>query len=102
MNHKLLIIGMMLVTMIPRILPFFAFKTENMPPLLKSFLSFIPYTVLGALILPGGLSGIEGSVGISIICLLLASLVAWFKEGIIGPVIAAVFTGVILINTGLI
>ncbi len=101
MSNKTLILGMMLVTMLPRIIPFYAFKTEDLPPFIRAFLNYIPYTVLGALILPGGLNGIEGKPLISGICLAMAALITWIKGGIIGPVIGAVSVGLIMIYIGL-
>lgn len=98
MNHKWIIVGMMCVTMLPRIIPFYAFKTEDLPPLFRRFLGYIPYTVLGALILPGGLEGIAGKPVLSGICLGVAAVVAWMREGIIGPVIGAVLTGVAVLQ----
>lgn len=96
MNYKVLIVAMMLVTMIPRIIPLYAFKTENMPIYMKSFLGYIPFAVLGALILPGGLSGISGEYFISIISLMVAVLIAWYKGGIVIPITGAVLTAIIL------
>jgi len=50
---KLLIIGMMIVTYLPRLIPFLLASKIKFPKGLRSFLRFIPYTTLGALILPG-------------------------------------------------
>lgn len=96
MNYKLLIFGMALVTMLPRILPFYAFDTNKIPPFVRKFLGFIPFTVLGALILPGGFNGISGELFISILCLMVAVIISWFKGGIIGPILGAVGTAIIL------
>ena len=49
----LMIIGMGVVTYIPRMLPLLALKTENWSPWAKRMLSRVPYAVLGALIFPG-------------------------------------------------
>ena len=101
MNIKALIIGMMLVTMTPRIIPFFVFDAERLPESVKTFLSFIPFAVLGALILPGGLSGVSGNLVVSAFCLIIAGLVAWFRGGIIMPIISAVGAGVVMTLAGL-
>jgi len=100
MNHKLIILGMMLVTMLHRIIPFYAFKTEDLPPVFRAFLGYVPYTVLGALILPGGFDGIMGRPVLSSVCLGVAAIIAWSKEGIIGPVIGAVVMGVVVLYFG--
>jgi len=92
----MLTLGMMIVTMFPRILPFYVFDAEKSPKKVKTFLSFIPFTVLGALILPGGLTGVSGNVFVSTFCLLVTGLVAWWKGGIIIPIVAAVCTAVLM------
>lgn len=97
MNIYLLILGMMLVTMIPRILPFYTFDSNKVPDIMKVFLQYIPYCVLGALILPGGFDGIEGKPIESVICLIVAGLLAWKKGGIILPVLGSVILAIILI-----
>lgn len=58
MNYSiwLLIIGMGLVTYIPRMAPFVAVDAEKFPPFLVRLLKNIPYAALGALIFPGILS----------------------------------------------
>lgn len=48
-----IIIGMGLVTYIPRMLPMAIGQRLQFPEWLKQWLSFVPYAVLGALIFPG-------------------------------------------------
>ncbi|MBU9721830.1 MULTISPECIES: AzlD domain-containing protein [Bacillaceae] len=48
-----MIIGMGVVTYIPRLMPLVLLKTENWPAWSKRMLSRVPYAVLGALIFPG-------------------------------------------------
>ncbi|MEA1974519.1 MAG: AzlD domain-containing protein [Bacillota bacterium] len=93
---KLLIIGMATVTIIPRVLPFYIFEIDRLPKVVKNFLECIPYTVLGALIFPGALNGIVNEPVISIICLVVAAVVAWFKGGIVFPIMSAILTAVFL------
>lgn len=102
MNIKLLTLGMMLVTMTPRILPFYMFDAEKLPQKVRTFLSFIPFAVLGALILPGGLTGVSGNVLVSTLCLLVAGAIAWLKGGIILPIIGAVLAAVVMSLVGLV
>ena len=101
MNHKLIIFGCMIVTMVPRILPFFVFDAKKLPDWVQDFLTFIPFAVLGALIFPGGLSGLAGHPWASGLCLVIAALIAWFHKGIIGPIIGAVGTAVLMQMGGL-
>ena len=102
MNVKLLIVGMMIVTMTPRILPFFMFDAEKLPAFVKTFLSFIPFAVLGALILPGGLTGVSGNLLVSTLCLVVAGGIAWIKGGIIFPIVGAVGAAVMMSVMGLV
>ena len=102
MNIKLLTLGMMLVTMTPRILPFYMFDAEKLPVKVKTFLSFIPFAVLGALILPGGLTGVSGSVLVSTLCLFIAGVLAWTRGGIIIPIMASVGGAVIMSLLGMV
>jgi branched-subunit amino acid transport protein len=48
----LTILGMMLVTYIPRLLPVWALSTRTLPPLIKTWLSYVPVAVLAAMLLP--------------------------------------------------
>lgn len=48
-----MIVGMGLVTYIPRMLPFVLFKGKELPAFLQGILKNVPYATLGALIFPG-------------------------------------------------
>lgn len=48
----LILIGMGVVTYIPRWLPLFLFSRRSLPPWLTEWLDFIPAAILSALILP--------------------------------------------------
>ncbi len=100
MNVKGLILGMMLVTMLPRIIPFYLFDTDKLPPFVKVFLSYVPYTVLGALVLPGSLTALSGNWMIPVVCLGVAWIVGWHKGGLILPVTSAVATAVLIRMAG--
>lgn len=47
-----MIVGMGLVTYIPRMLPFVLFKGKELPPFVQGVLKNVPYATLGALIFP--------------------------------------------------
>lgn len=53
MNMMLIIIGMAIVTYIPRVLPLTVLEGKELNPFFQSVLKNIPYAVLGALIFPG-------------------------------------------------
>jgi branched-subunit amino acid transport protein len=48
-----MIIGMGIVTYIPRMLPFVLFKGKELPAFVQGVLKNVPYATLGALIFPG-------------------------------------------------
>ncbi|NLY88575.1 MAG: AzlD domain-containing protein [Firmicutes bacterium] len=93
----LLIAGMAVVTYIPRLLPFLLLTGRTLPPAFKRFLAFIPYTALGALIIPGVIEAIPGHPWISLAGLTTAVVIAWFRGGLILPVVTAVGTVFLLL-----
>lgn len=89
-NRIWIIIGMLVVTYIPRLLPFYIISKIKLSPRWRLFLTYIPYTSLGALIIPGVLQAtptmpIAGIIGISFVF-----IYGWFKDGIIIPVVGSV------------
>lgn len=85
----LMIIGMGIVTYIPRMLPFLLFKGVELPPFLQGVLRNVPYATLGALIFPGILFmneqiwyGVFGGV--------IALIVAYLGANIIVVVLSAI------------
>jgi len=86
----LLVVGMGLVTYIPRMIPMVLLKELKLPPYLKRFLQFIPYTALGALIFPGILystnhtaSAVIGGIISVIIALLRLNIIIVVIGGIL-------------------
>lgn len=47
-----LVLGMAVVTYLPRLLPMILISTDQLPPFLKRFFDFVPYAVLTTLIFP--------------------------------------------------
>ena len=90
----ILILGMMIVTYLPRLIPFLMGNQKELPEKFNKFLSYIPATALGALILPGVFNAtpIAGIVGI-----LFAIGYSWYKGGIILPVIGAILSTFIVL-----
>lgn len=62
LKYIILVLTMGIVTYIPRMLPMVLLNGVKLPVRLRTFLSFIPYAALGALIFPGILSS-TGSTG---------------------------------------
>ena len=89
-NILLLVLLMAAVTFIPRLIPLVFIRVDNVPKKLRIFLSYIPYAVLGALIIPGGVAGIPDRPWISIVVLASAALISWIKNSIIITLILCV------------
>ena len=86
----LLILGMMLVTYIPRVLPFYIFKKLNFSDQIKKSMSYIPYAALGAMIIPDGFTAIKGHPTISLLSLCVAVIISSIKENLFISVITSV------------
>lgn len=90
MKYGWLIIGMLVVTYLPRLIPLVFVAERQMPDFWKGFLFCIPYTALGALIIPGVYQGIPGEPWAALIGIGAAACCAWFWEGLIWPVLASI------------
>ncbi|KAB3526330.1 AzlD domain-containing protein [Alkaliphilus serpentinus] len=90
-NLLMLITGMMLVTYIPRLLPFIVVTGRRLPEGLRRFLLYIPYTALGALIFPGVFNSIPQMPIAAVLAMVFAGAYAWKKGGIIISVVGAIF-----------
>ncbi|WP_085992814.1 AzlD domain-containing protein [Oceanobacillus senegalensis] len=92
MTILLIIIGMSLVTMIPRIIP--AFVVDKLPlwPWVHRWLNAIPYAALGALIFPGILSVVPDQPIVGLIGGIVAILLALFGLNVVLVVIGAIIT----------
>jgi len=90
MRILILIIGMGIVTYIPRILPAVLIGKIKFNKNIEKFLSLIPYTAMAALIFPGVLSVDEGNLSIGLIGAFVAVILSWIKMPIILVVIGAI------------
>lgn len=86
-----LVLAMGIVTFIPRMIPMVALKEIQLPPRLKTFLQFIPFAVLGALIFPGIISStgdtrsaIAGTVTSIVLAYLKLNIMIVVLGGILG------------------
>ncbi len=79
MNNIKIILGMMIVTFIPRYLPFLAFSKLNIPRPLKKLLRYIPPATLGALILPGAITAIPSHPLATTAGIITAIVCSWFR-----------------------
>ena len=84
------ILGMMVVTYVPRLLPLILRSKSTPPPWLTRTLRLLPFTAIGALIIPDGLTAVNGSVLLSGAGLLVAAVVTWLTRQPFMAVVAAV------------
>ncbi|WP_026675443.1 AzlD domain-containing protein [Alkalihalobacterium bogoriense] len=84
------IIGMAIVTYIPRLLPLILLDTEKIPPFVQAVLRNVPYAALGALIFPGVLF-IHESIWFGIIGAITAIVIAYLGANLIIVVISSIF-----------
>jgi branched-subunit amino acid transport protein len=51
-NVFMVMVGMLVVTYLPRLLPMLLFSSRDLPPLVVTWLRFVPVAVLSAMLLP--------------------------------------------------
>ena len=86
----LLMLGMTLVTYLPRALPFILVDKMNFSGKLEKFLKLIPYTAMAALIFPGVFTVDTDQPWIGIIGALVAGILAWKRKPVMVCVMAAI------------
>ena len=96
MRIIILIIGMGIVTYIPRMLPAVLIEKIKFNKKTEKFLSLIPYTAMAALIFPGVLSVDEGNIAIGLVGAFVAVILSWLKMPIILVVIGAIVTDMVI------
>ncbi len=84
-------IGMGLVTFLPRLLPLWLFSSRDLPPLVISWLRYVPVAVLSAMLLPS-LVMPDGRIDVGFGNLFLwvaipVFVVAWKTRNLFAPVI---------------
>ncbi|MDD2446487.1 MAG: AzlD domain-containing protein [Tissierellia bacterium] len=99
-NYLPLIIGMGLVTYIPRALPMLLLTNKELNPKLKQFLQFIPYTSLTILIVRGIITTSSEMMIPTIVGITVAGIIAYFKSNLVLSVFAGITATYILINMG--
>ncbi|MBY0095275.1 AzlD domain-containing protein [Mesobacillus maritimus] len=85
----MMIIGMGVVTFIPRMLPFIMFRGKELPPFLQGVLKNVPYATLGALIFPAVLY-IQEDIWYGVIGALAAFAVAFLGANVIVVVMGSI------------
>lgn len=85
----IMIIGMSVVTYLPRMLPFVLFKGKELPAFWQGVLKNVPFATLGALIFPGILL-IQEDIWFGILGAAAAFLMAFLGANVIVVVISAI------------
>lgn len=98
MNYLYLIIGMALVTYIPRLLPLLFLTDKNLNPRLEQFLQYIPHTSLSILIIRGILTSSRDLFLPSIVGISIAGIISYYKPNLVLSVILSILASFIVIN----
>jgi len=94
----LIIAGAALATYLPRAIPFLIGFPEKIPPFLRRLLSVMPVAALGALIFPAVLLSFPERPAAGIAGVASAAMVAWFRGGLIIPVISSIASAYIILS----
>lgn len=97
MEKLIIIILMGLVTYIPRLVPITVLDDKKLPSFLKSFLQFIPFAALGALIFPEVLYSTK-SISSAVVGCLVSIVCAFFRFNVVVVVFAGIL-GVFIFET---
>jgi branched-subunit amino acid transport protein len=93
-----LILGMTMVTFLPRLFPLIMLADRPIHPLIKRFLLYIPYTALSALI-ASGIMQAEGTMRLATLAGLgAAAICSWFKGGLIVSVAVSIAASFLILN----
>lgn len=93
----IVIIGMAIVTVLPRMIPAFIVERLKFPNWVNYWLSTIPYAALGALIFPGILAVVPDQPWIGLAGGLVAIILSIFRVHMVIIVLGAAFTVFLLI-----
>ncbi|MBP2655755.1 MAG: branched-chain amino acid transport [Firmicutes bacterium] len=96
MNVFYIIVGMMIVTYIPRCLPVFMIEWVVIPRWLNRWLKSIPYAVLGALIFPGILTVDKNLPLIGVIGGVAAIIISYLNLSIIYVVFGSIMVTIVV------
>lgn len=97
-NYLPLVLGMAAVTYLPRLLPLILLTERPLPPFLRRFLLYVPYTALSALIVRGIMESNPHMLLATVLGLGIAGICSWYKGGLILSVLAATVTVFLVIT----
>jgi len=93
-----LILGMALVTYLPRLAPFVLLHRWSLPPGVRHVLEQIPAAALGALLIPDALGALPGHPGVAAVGLGVAVALSMAGGNLILTVMGAVGTVYVLLR----
>ena len=88
MRHLALVLGMMVVTYLPRVAPFILLRDLKLPAFLHRFLKVLPACALGALLIPDAITSIPESPMAALVGAAVAGAVSLTKGGLLLSVVA--------------
>lgn len=91
-----LIVGMTIVTYIPKLIPALFMGNIKINPVFEKFLLFIPCTAMTALIFPGVLNVDKNCFWVGLIGCTTAILLSWLKMPLTVVILGAVLADVII------
>lgn len=91
-----IIIFVVIITMIIRLLPFYIKRDNSYPKLINDFLSFVPYTAIGALIFPG-IINVTRDIRISLVSFLIVIVISYKRGGMAFPILAGIVSTISLL-----
>lgn len=90
MEALLIIIGMAVVTAVPRVLPAWLLDRARPTPRIEAWLSHVPYAVLGALIFPGIMTVHPDRPLVGLSAGVVAASLAWWRLHMLAVIGAAI------------
>jgi len=93
-----LIIGMTTVTYLPRLIPLLIMTDRPLPPRLKRFLLYIPYTALSALIIRGVMQSPSDMRLATLVGIGAAGVWSLLKGGLVLPVLFSILVVTIILQ----
>lgn len=97
-SYLVLIIGMMLVTYIPRLVPLVVLSDKPINPMVEKFLKYIPYTALSALIVRGVMESKGELLVPTFVGLAASAICSWVKGSLILSVAVGIVTSLVVIS----
>ncbi len=95
-RNLIIILTAVMFTIALRILPFYIKRDRPYPQLVDDFLSFVPYTAIGALIFPG-IINVTRDIRISLVSFLAVLIISYKRGGMIMPIVSGIFVSISLL-----